>query len=194
MAEATTKSRSKAKSNGDKKPARPRRSAKSRAVEEHARSYFQAFADRDPDAMAAHWSEDGIEDMVPVAVLRGPDHLKRFFGELFAAVPDSQVTVQRVVADDRHAVVEWRMTGTFSGGPFQGIEPNGRHVELRGADILEIEDGRILRNTVYYDGASFARQVGMLPPQDSGAERAMKGAFNALTKVRKAVEERRGAS
>jgi hypothetical protein len=30
----------------------------------------------------------------------------------------------------------------------------------------------------------------MLPPQDSGAERAMKGAFNAVTRVRKAVNER----
>jgi hypothetical protein len=31
-----------------------------------------------------------------------------------------------------------------------------------------------------------------MPPQDSGAERAMKGAFNAVTKVRRVVEERRG--
>jgi steroid delta-isomerase-like uncharacterized protein len=163
-------------------------------VEEHARSYFQAFADRDPEAMATHWSEEGVEDLVPMAVLRGPDQVRRFFAELLTAVPDSQVTVQRVVADDRHAVVEWRMTGTFSGAPFQGLEPNGRHLELRGLDLLEIEDGRILRNTVYFDGAAFARQIGMLPPQDSGAERAMKGAFNAVTKVRKAVEERRGAA
>ena len=194
MAEAQTKTRSKAKANGDKKPARPRRSAKSRAVEEHARSYFQALADRDAEAMASHWSEEGIDDIVPLAVLRGRDQVRRFFGELFAAMPDSEATVQRVVADDRHAAVEWRMAGTFSGGPFQGIEPNGRHVELRGLDLLEVEDGRILRNTAYYDGAAFARQVGMLPPPGSGAERAMKGAFNAATKLRKAVNERMGPS
>ena len=40
-------------------------------------------------------------------------------------------------------------------------------------------------NTAYYDGASFARQVGMLPAEGSGAERAMKGAFNAVTKMRR---------
>jgi hypothetical protein len=40
---------------------------------------------------------------------------------------------------------------------------------------------------------SFARQVGMMPPLDSGAERAVKGAFNAVTKLRKAVAERTGS-
>jgi hypothetical protein len=30
----------------------------------------------------------------------------------------------------------------------------------------------------------FARQVGMLPPQDSAGEKAMIGAFNAVTKLR----------
>ena len=49
-----------------------------------------------------------------------------------------------------------------------------------------------MSNTAYYDGASFARQVGMLPPEGSGAERTMKSAFNAVTKVRKAVAERTG--
>jgi hypothetical protein len=31
----------------------------------------------------------------------------------------------------------------------------------------------------------------MMPPQDSGAERAMFQAFNAVTKVRRMVQERR---
>ena len=193
MAEARTKSGSKAKADGDKpKSPRPRRSARSRAVEAHARSYFQALAERDPDRMAAHWSEEGVDDLVPLAVLRGREEIAGFFRELLVALPDSELTVQRVVADDRHAVVEWRLAGTFSGGAFQGIDPTGRHIELRGLDLLEIEDDAILRNTAYYDGAAFARQLGMLPPQDSGAERAMKGAFNAVTRVRQAVSERRG--
>jgi steroid delta-isomerase-like uncharacterized protein len=169
---------------------RTRRPPKRKLVEEHARSYFQACANRDAAAMAAHWSPEGVEDVVPVGVLRGPGQIEAFFGELFAALPDSEMAVRRVVADDRHAGVDWRLTGTFSGAPFQGIEPTGRRVELRGFDLLEIEDGKILGNTVYYDGADFARQIGMLPPMDSGTERAMKSAFNAVTKLRKAIGER----
>jgi steroid delta-isomerase-like uncharacterized protein len=171
---------------------RTRRPPKRKLVEGHARSYFEAAAARDADAMAAHWSPDGVEDIVPLAVLRGPEQVKAFFRELFSAVPDIETTVTRVVADDKHAVVEWRMAGTFNGGPFQGIEPTGKRVDMRGLDILEIQDEKILSNTGYYDGAEFARQVGLLPPRDSGADRAILNTFNVYTRVRRAVSERTG--
>ena len=51
-----------------------------------------------------------------------------------------------------------------------------------------------MSNTAYFDGASFARQIGMLPPDGSGADRAMKSAFNAVTKLRRAVAERRNGA
>jgi steroid delta-isomerase-like uncharacterized protein len=190
MAEARTKTAAKPKSDEAKKETKPRRSAKSREVEEHVRSYFEAVDARDPEAMASHWSPEGVEDLVPMTVLRGRDQIVSFFRELFTAMPDLETTVHRMVTDDTHAVVEWRQAGTFTGGPFQGLEPNGRRIEMRGMDMFEVEDKQILSNTAYYDGAAVPRQLGMLPPQDSGAERAMKSAFNAATKVRKAVNER----
>jgi steroid delta-isomerase-like uncharacterized protein len=171
---------------------RTRRPPKRKLNEEHARSYFEAVANRDPEAMASHWSADGVNDIVPLAVLRGPDEIKAFFRELFAAFPDSDMTVTRVVADDKHAAVEWRMTGTFSGSAFQGIEPTGRRVEVRGTDVLEIKDQEIVGNTAYYDGAAFARQVGMLPPRESGADRAILNVFNTMTRVRRVVNDRMG--
>jgi steroid delta-isomerase-like uncharacterized protein len=173
--------------------ARTRRPPKRKLVEEHARSYFEALAGRNPDAMASHWSSDGVNEIVPLTVLRGPEQIKDFFRELFAAFPGVETTVTRVVADDKQAAVEWRMAATFSGGSFQGIEPTGRHVELRGLDLLEIKEQEILSNTAYYDGAEFARQVGMLPPRDSGPERAIRNTFNAMTRVRRAMGDRMGS-
>jgi steroid delta-isomerase-like uncharacterized protein len=140
--------------------------------------------------MAGHWHLDGVDDLVPVGVLRGPDEVRSFFRDLFAALPDAEMVVDRVVADSHAAAVQWRMSGTFDGATFMGIEPNGRRIELRGIDCLEIEDGKITRNTAVYDGNAFARAIGMLPPRDSGGERAMIAAFNAATKVRAAVRER----
>lgn len=172
---------------------RTRRPPRRKLVEAHARSYFEALAGRNPEAMASHWNGDGVADIVPLAVLRGPDEVRAFFRELFAAFPGIETTVTRVVADDKHAVVEWRMAGTFGGAPFQGIEPTGKQVDLRGIDILEIKDDEILGNTAYYDGAAFARQVGLLPPRESGADRAILNAFNAVTKVRRVVNDRMGS-
>jgi steroid delta-isomerase-like uncharacterized protein len=175
--------------------ARPKRGriTRRKAVEEHARSYFDALARRDASGMVEHWSDDGVADMVPFAVLRGQDEIASFFRELFAGVPDLETTVTRVVAGERQAAVEWRMTGHFTGEPLQGIEATGRAIALRGVDLLEVEDGKIVSNTAHYDGMAFARQVGLLPPQDSPAERALRGAFNATTRARKAVADWRGA-
>ena len=63
-----------------------------------------------------------------------------------------------MVAGQSEAAVEWRMTGTFTGAPFQGVEPTGRAIELRGLDLIEIEDGENVSNTAYYDGMAFARR------------------------------------
>jgi steroid delta-isomerase-like uncharacterized protein len=175
----------------DAKPQR-KRITRRKAVEERVRGYFDAMDRRDVAAMADCWRDDGVEDVVPVGLLRGKDELRAFLHATFAAVPDARTSVGRIVAGESSCAVEWRLEGTFDGAPFMDIEPTGKHVEIRGFDLLELEGDQIVSNTAYYDGASFARQIGMLPPDGSGADRAMKGAFNAMTKLRRVVAERRG--
>jgi steroid delta-isomerase-like uncharacterized protein len=170
-----------------------RRPPRRKAVEAHARSYFEAIAKRDTDAIAGHWREDGVDDLVPLRPLRGTEEIAAFYRELFAAVPDMEMTVTRLVAGETQAAVEWRMTGNFTGGPFQGIDPTGKRLDIRGVDVLEIEDGQIVGNTAYYDAMSFARQIGLMPPENSSAESAMMSAFNASTKLRRAVADWRSS-
>ena len=49
-----------------------------------------------------------------------------------------------------------------------------------------------MSNTAYFDGMSVARQIGMLPTDGSGADRAMKG-VQRDDEARRAVAERRSA-
>lgn len=153
-------------------------------AEEVVRSHFEALGRRDIDGMAELWQPEIVEDITGIGVLRGAGELREFFGGLFAAVPDLQTDVRRVVAAGDAAVVEWRMHGTFDGGPLLGIDPTGKSIELRGCDVFEVEDGKIARYTAYQDGMEMARAVGMMPARDSAAEKAMLAAFNTLTKVR----------
>ncbi len=137
--------------------------------------------------MPAYWHPDGVEDFVAIGTYNGADAVARVFEEIFEAVPDGVLEVKRVISEGDLAAVQSELSGTFSGGPFLGLLATGKRIALRGTDYVEFEDGLIRRNTVYYDGASFARDIGMLPPQNSPAERALYGAFNALTRVRRAV-------
>jgi steroid delta-isomerase-like uncharacterized protein len=155
--------------------------------EDLARSYFAAVGARDATAQLAHWHPEGIVDLVPVGIRRGEGEIGAFFRELYGAIPDLETIVDGIVADERRAVVQWRMNGHFTGGSFQGLDATGGRISLRGVDVLEVEDGKIVRNTAYYDGLEFARGAGMLPAQDSGAEKAMFTAFNGLTKARGAL-------
>jgi predicted ester cyclase len=160
-----------------------------RSPEDTVRSYFDAVIARDPDAMAEHWAEEGIEEILPVGIFRGPQEVKAWFTELFAAVPDFELTVERVLAQENDVLVQWRANGTFSGGPLMGVDATGRQIELRGLDWLEVEGDKVVRNTAFSDGAALARGMGLLPPQGSAAEKAMFGAFNAFTKARGAVSD-----
>jgi len=195
MAETRTISARKGTDSTEPTTEKPRRTriTKRKANENHARSYFDAVARRDVDGMLEHWQEDGVVDLVPIGILRGTEEIGAFFRELFAAFPDSEMTVSRVAAGQNEVAVEWRMTARFTGTPFQGVEATGRAIELRGVDLIEIADGKNVTNTAYYDGMAFARGAGLLPPQDSGAERAMKSAVNAATKLRRAVTDGRDA-
>jgi steroid delta-isomerase-like uncharacterized protein len=161
-----------------------KRKTKAKLTEEHALSYFKAVTARDVDAMVAHMDDEVIEDITPVGILRGTGEVRDFFSQLFAAFPDFEFAVERCTSSAGTAAIQWRATGTFRGAPFQGIEPTGRRIEVRGCDCLEVDDGKITRNTSYYDGAAFARGLGLLPQTGSGGEKAMLAAFNAVTKVR----------
>src|SRR5580765_5403901 len=109
-----------------------KRKTKAQATEELALSYLAAVSERDIDAMTGHMSDDVIEDVTPVGILRGSAEVRDFFSALFAAFPDFQFSVEQSTAGARVAAVQWRATGTFRGAPFQGIEPTGRRVEVRG--------------------------------------------------------------
>lgn len=164
--------------------------AGARTPEEVAKSYFAAVAARDADAMAAHWRPDGVDELTSIGILRGPDEVREFFGELFAALPDNETLVERITADDRVAVVQWRSSGTHTGAPLTGIDPTHRLVELRACDCIEVDDGLIVRNTAYVDGLLLARCLGLMPPQDSMAEKALVGAYNAANRLRETLRER----
>lgn len=161
-----------------------------RSPAEVATAIFEALGRRELDAMAELDHPDVVDDFVAIGEFRGIPAVRAFFDELFAAFPDFVIEVVQLTADAERAVVQWRATGTFTGAPFQGIHATGRAVELRGCDVMRIEDGRLRSNTIYYDGLGFARQIGMLPREGSPGDKAMTVAFNAGTDVRARLHRR----
>lgn len=161
---------------------------------EVARSLFDALSNRDVDAVLQIDTDDAVGDVVAIGEFRGKPAIRQFLEQLFQAFPDFTLTVDRIVGDDSIAIVQWYATGTFSGGKFQDIEPTGTRVEMRGVDVVVVNEGRVSRDTMYYDGVSLARQIGMLPRTGSGADKAMLSLFNASTRLRRRLPASRRTS
>lgn len=133
----------------------------------------------------SYWGPDTVYTVPSVGVLRGREQIVAYFEEMLAALPDLIMEVERVLQEGRFTVVQWNATGTFRGGRLQGFESTGGRLTFRGCDVMECDGDLIRFNTVYYDSAVLARQIGVLPPEGSAAEKAMRAAFNAATRVRR---------
>jgi steroid delta-isomerase-like uncharacterized protein len=178
-----------------RKPAR--RKAATPSPSDRARETFRIlFEEKDLSQTATFWTETSTDHFIAAGqTVVGAEALAAWFNELLTAVPDWKMEIENTFDDgERQALVQWRGTGTFTGGTFLGIEPNGRRVEIQGADVFRFDDdGRVETNTVYYDGAEFARQIGMLPARDSAADRLTLAAFNARTRLAEGIKRRRAA-
>lgn len=153
-------------------------------TEEVARRYFAAVAARDVEAMVACWRPGGVDRLHGQADLVAPDGVRAWFGELFAAVPDALMEVVSTTTEGDRCAVRWRMTGTFAGpGSFQGLAPTGSRLDVEGCDVVQVADGLVVGNEAYVDGMTIARQLGALPPRDSGAERGLTALTNLRTRL-----------
>ncbi|HZV72475.1 MAG TPA: MBL fold metallo-hydrolase [Conexibacter sp.] len=154
------------------------------ATEEVARRYFAAVAAREVEAMVACWRGGGVDRLHGQAELVAPDGVRAWFEELFAAVPDAAMEVVQTTTEGDRCAVRWRMTGTFAGpGTWQGLVPTGGQLDLEGCDVVQVADELVVGNEAYVDGMTIARQLGVLPPRDSGAERGLTALTNLRTRL-----------
>ncbi|HSZ14828.1 MAG TPA: MBL fold metallo-hydrolase [Solirubrobacteraceae bacterium] len=149
-----------------------------------ARRYFGAIDARDLELAVALWAHGGRENVRGQVDVLAPEGVRAFIGELIGALPDLRMEVVTTTSEGERCGVQWRLTGTFAGpGGFGGVAPTGAPVVLEGFDLLTVRDGLIQSNDAFTDSMTFARQIGMLPPQDSAAEERMMQAFNAKTRI-----------
>lgn len=154
------------------------------APDEIVTHYFQALNDRDLEAAGSLWAASGVDRFVGQEDVIGPDGVRRYFAELFAAFPDFSIRVLELAAAGARVVARWSASGTFAGpGSFQGFEPNGAQIEIEGCDVLTIEGELIVHNDAYLDTGDIARQLGFLPPAGSVAEARLTQLANLRTRA-----------
>lgn len=152
-------------------------------TEHVARAYFEAVGRRDVDAAVALWQPGGRENVRGRVDTTAPDGVREFLTGLTGPVPDLRLEIVSTTVEGDRCAVQWRATGTFAGDALDGIEPTGAPMEIEGIDLLRVRDGKIVSNDAFFDSATIARQIGLLPPQGSKQEQRMTKAFNLKTRA-----------
>lgn len=151
---------------------------------EIATRYFEALGRQDLDAALAVWKPGATDRLVGDREVTAPDGIREFFDEVFAAFPDFALEIVEVTATDERVAIRWRATGTFAGpGDYYGFAPNHARMTLEGCDVVTVNDGLIVHNDAYIDSGDIARQLGLLPPNGSAAQRRLATLANLRTRA-----------
>jgi predicted ester cyclase len=150
---------------------------------------FDVLNTHDVTPLKDYWTDATVERF-PTETCVGPEAIGAYFETAFAALPDFHIDIVSLAEQGDDVFVQWHITGTHSGAPWRGIEPTGKAVALDGIDHFVVRDGRIESNFVVFDQLDFARQLGMMPPDGSAADRGMKAAFNAKTRLLRRLKRR----
>ena len=77
----------------------------------------------------------------------------------FVAMPDMQITVTNRVVQGDQLTVEWLASGTHM-QDYPGLPATGRTFSIPGVTVVVRRDGKIVRESLYYDMAEVQRQLG----------------------------------
>ncbi len=135
----------------------------------------------DLDGARQVWTDASVVRF-PDRTCHGPDEIATYFAEKRAAVEGFYLEILSAVGEDEDVFLQWRLTGRHV-GPLVGVAGTGRPLEVDGLDHFVVRDGVVVSNFVVFDQMQFARQVGLLPPDGTRADRVLKAAFNARTKL-----------
>lgn len=105
---------------------------------------------KDPERVLSLFIDDCVfEDVTFGSVARRKEGLRSFVERAFAAIPDFKYGLRNRFGTNQWAVIAWIISGTHK-GDLPGILATGkRFSSLRGSSILELDDGKIRRESDY---------------------------------------------
>lgn len=141
---------------------------RSTAVQDVLARNIAAVNAHDIEAYLANQQPD-VEFVLPGGVtLRGRDQLRPYVEAQWAAFPDTRLAFGTQVLSADSAATEVTVTATHSGPmstPNGVLPPTGKSVTIKSVSILQIRDGMVASEHVYFDQLDFMTQLGLGQPQ-----------------------------
>ena len=124
---------------------------------------FDVYNSRDIDAFIDLYADDAVLSF-PQGAIQGRDAIRQNWAEQWTSVPDSHITSELLVAEGDTVAAEFTYTGTSTGPITMAdgttVPATGRHLEMKGMQLLRLRDGKVVRHDIFLDSGEMAAQMG----------------------------------
>jgi steroid delta-isomerase-like uncharacterized protein len=103
----------------------------------------------------------------PPDVAPGPVGVKQFLSLFLTAFPDTQGTIEDLIAEGSTLVIRFTLRGTHQ-GEFQGITPMGKPFTISGISIIRCAGGQFVEEWEIFDSLGLLQQLGAVPTAGQG--------------------------
>lgn len=124
-----------------------------------ALKWIEAYNSHNPDSAASLYDEKVTNIQLPWGKsVQGREAMRSTYQNVFRAFPDIHIEALNIIEEGSWVVVEWNFSGTMK-GPFAGHSPNNNKFNMRGCEIFQIVDGKILIQHGYWDKNTMFSQL-----------------------------------
>lgn len=115
------------------------------------REWLKSWTGNRPDGLLEYYAEEAFyADPAHPAGLVGHEALRAYFTKLLARNPDWIWQAAEITPTEKGCTLKWKAR----------IPAGNQTLELFGLDIVEISNGKITRNEVYFDRVPWMKALG----------------------------------
>lgn len=99
-----------------------------------------------------------VEDPLFAQPFTGRDAIATRYAAEVNSVPDRQLNITNRIVAGNQLIIEWEATGTHQ-NDFMGFGGTGKQYTLKGTTVVTRQDGKIVRESHYYNVNDLKRQI-----------------------------------
>jgi steroid delta-isomerase-like uncharacterized protein len=128
--------------------------------------YVERYNAGDLDGVMELYAEDAVQVM-PDGAYEGWNTVRDRLAQELDGFTELNHTVRSFVEQGDTFADEWTFVGTHTGAfrlpDGRELPPTGKRVEIRGMEVVQVREGKIVLNSLYYDNMASLAQLGLLP-------------------------------
>lgn len=130
--------------------------------EQLVKDFIAMWNNKDLGKVDLIFTDDCIyEDVPSLEKYRGKEEVKASLQEDFTWCSDLRLDLISSFVTEKRAAIEWIWSGKQTGDISGLIKATGKTFSIHGTSIMEFKNGKIKRNSDYYNGGGFLYQLGV---------------------------------